>query len=100
MVENSMMVISELFGGMARLREITVYVVGEVHRWKVQVEMWGDKCGQYVPTYFLHNQHNIYPTILSDTSFLFQSSSFPHCIHTPFPTDPFIIRNVLAVSQL
>jgi len=37
-IEESIKVISNIFVDMARLRDMTMYIVDEIHRWRVSVE--------------------------------------------------------------
>jgi hypothetical protein len=63
-IENSIKIISSVFIDMSRLRDMTIYVVETIHKWKVELEEWMDQCNQYSPVFFVHNGQNAYFTIL------------------------------------
>lgn len=73
-IESSIKTISEVFIDMSRLRDMTLYVVENIHKWKVELEEWMDKCDQYSPVSFIHNGQNAYYTITEDIKFIWESA--------------------------
>lgn len=86
---------------------MTIYLVETVHRWRVDIEQWMDKCRNHTRVdYYIQiddgeNQKTIvklYDKIKSDTDFIWDSKICEYvCIE--YKNDPFLSRNVVNVSQ-
>eukprot|EP00919_Chromeraceae_sp_WS-2016_P056599 GHVR01134327.1.p1 GENE.GHVR01134327.1~~GHVR01134327.1.p1 ORF type:complete len:100 (+),score=4.33 GHVR01134327.1:1161-1460(+) len=87
-----------MFIDMSRLRDITIYLIETIHQWKMQTEEYSDRCGQYSPIFFIHDNENFYLTLQKDTLFIWKSRLNEY-IWLEYKNDPLIIRNVAQVDQ-
>jgi hypothetical protein len=97
-VEESIRAISNIFADMVRLRDMTIYLIEQIHNWRVRIEEHLDRCQQHSHIIYLHDNKEFYDTLLEDTSFIWHSK-LSHYIWMEVKQDPFIIRNVILVEQ-
>lgn len=96
--EQALKALSELFLGLAQLREMTVYVVEQVHRWRTGLEEWAERCQQAGEVRYFFEGEELYGRLLQDTAFLW-SSPLRFYIWLQAAQDPLLIRNVVHLQQ-
>lgn len=82
-IEHSIQLISSLFIDLARLRDMTIYIVETVHRWRVGIEEWMDRCQDharvdfYIPEETAEGERpasiRVYDYLQADTDFIWDS---------------------------
>lgn len=72
-VEESIKAISNIFMDMARLRDMTIYLVEQLHNWRVRIEEHLDRCQQHSEIKFYFENENAYESLLEDSSFIWSS---------------------------
>ena len=97
-IEHSIHVINAIFIDMSRLRDMTIYIIEQIHEWKLKVEEWSDKCRQPAPVSYIYNGEDFYLTLQQDLKFLWDSSLSEY-IFFKDKYDPLLIRNVVEVES-
>lgn len=72
-VEESIKAIRNIFIDMTRLRDMTIYLVEQLHSWKVRIEEHLDRCQQHSEIKFYLGDENVYESLLEDSSFIWKS---------------------------
>lgn len=95
-VEESIRAISSMFADMSRLREMTIYLVEQIHSWRVRIEEHLDRCQQHSEIKYYYENENIYEVLLTDSNFIW-TSKLCNYIWMEAKQDPFFVRNVVIV---
>ena len=77
---------------------MTIYIIEEIHAWRVRVEEKADRCGQHRPIFYLENGDNFYVTLQNDISFIWKSKLADY-IMMEDKKDPLLIRNVVKIDK-